>query len=72
MISRTVGEIARVCNGKVCNCSETQSVSIFVNNDRNIVYNCCYVSIRGEKYDGADYAENAVKSGAAVVLSERR
>ena len=72
MTNRTVGEIARVCDGTLYNCSENQIASIFVNNDKCIVDNCCYVAIKGDKYDGADYAENAVKSGAAVVLSERR
>ena len=68
---RSVGEIATVCGGKIVNCSKNTNVGIFVNNDKDVVENCLYVAIKGERYDGTEFAESAVFNGAAAVLCEK-
>ena len=38
---------------------------------RTIDKGALFVAVKGERFDGADYIEQAMKNGAAAVLSER-
>ena len=67
---RTASELAKICNGRLINCDESIKISIFVNNDKDVVNNCVYVAINGERHNGIDIAEKAVKGGASLILCD--
>ena len=71
MKKRSIEEISNACGGEIRNCDLKQNVSIFVNNDKEIVENCVYVAIKGEKYDGFDFAQSAISKGACAVLCDK-
>ncbi|MBS5703111.1 MAG: UDP-N-acetylmuramoyl-tripeptide--D-alanyl-D-alanine ligase [Butyricicoccus pullicaecorum] len=50
---------------------EAQITSV-VKDNREVVPGCLFAAIRGERFDGHDFIPEAVKNGAAAVLSARR
>lgn len=42
-----------------------------VTDTRRIEKDCLFVALRGERFDGADFVEEALESGAAAAISER-
>lgn len=70
MSLRTSKEIAEACNGRLINCTDDKIIKNFVNSDTKSEENCCYVAINGERYHGIDFAQNAVLSGASLVLTD--
>lgn len=63
----TAGEVAEVTAGKLTGNPETK-LSTVVTDTRKIVPGSLFVALKGEKFDGADYARQAVENGAAAVL----
>lgn len=70
-MQRKIGEIANACKGKLLNCECDVLVDKIVVNDKEVDENCLYVAIKGDKFDGDDFASSAVENGAAAVLSEK-
>lgn len=63
----TAGEIAAAVDGDLTGSPETQ-FSAIVTDTRKIVPDCLFIALKGETFDGADYAKQAVEKGAAGVL----
>ena len=70
MIERNAYDMEMVCGGKLYNTEDNIYVNKVVLNDKEIAENCLYVAIKGAHHDGNDYAEKAIKNGAALILSE--
>ena len=68
-MKRSLFEITLACGGRVVNCENDIYVDKIVNNDKECVDNCLYVSLRGERFDGDSFVSNAVKRGASAVLT---
>lgn len=47
-------------------------ISLFVSDSRKIVQGVMFACVKGERYDGHDFAETAAQSGAVALLCERR
>lgn len=66
----TAREIAEAVAGVMTGDPETQ-FSAVVTDTRKIVPGALFVALKGENFDGADYARQAVEKGAAAVLVSR-
>lgn len=71
MIAMTLKEIAAYTGGTLQGDSGETPVLSIVTDSRKIVPGCLFVALRGEKFDGHQFAEKALADGAvgAVVLS---
>ena len=70
----TLGEIASAVGGKLSNADENVKIySEDISSDtRSIVSGSLFIGIKGENFDGNDFAEKAVKEhGAAAVITNR-
>lgn len=63
----TAGEIAEAAAGTLIGDGETKFTAV-VTDTRKIVPGALFIALKGEKFDGADYARQAVEQGAAAVL----
>lgn len=70
MIERNAYDMEKICGGKLYNAGNDIYVNKVVLNDKEIVENCLFVAVKGAYHDGNDYAEKAIKNGAALILSE--
>lgn len=66
----TAGEIAEAVAGVLTGSPETR-LSAVATDTRKIVPGALFVALKGENFDGADYARQAVERGAAAVLVSR-
>lgn len=66
---RSLYEIARICDGRVVNCSNEVYVGKIVNNDKLCEENCCYLSLDGKRSRGNSFVSSAIKNGARAVIS---
>lgn len=73
MISLTLAEITKALNAEVINCEYADEVSISnVSTDsRNILVNTLFIALKGERFDGHDYADIAFNNGAVALVVER-
>ena len=55
----------------ICGDSEDIEVTRIVNDTRGIEEGCLFVCITGANFDGHDFAEEAVKKGARVLITEK-
>ena len=62
--------VAQFVNGKLVNQTDGMITSV-TTDTREIKEGALFVALRGEKFDGHDFAVDAVKKGAVAVLSER-
>lgn len=71
MIAMTLKEIASYTGGMLVGGEEDREVLSIVTDSRKIVPGCLFVALRGEKFDGHQFAAQALQDGAvgAVVLS---
>ena len=71
MIPMTLKEIAAYTGGTLRGNPEDTQVSSIVTDSRKVVPGCLFVALRGEKFDGHQFVEQALQEGAvgAVVLS---
>ncbi len=71
----TINDIVDVTSGKPSNdirsFERTVPVSSIFSDTRNIISGGVFVAIKGERFDGHEYAEYAVEMGAVCVISER-
>lgn len=69
----TLNEIAEAVGGKLLRADGTIKIAAdaIFSDTRKIIGGGLFVAIKGEKFDGNNFAANAVKSGAAAALTER-
>lgn len=65
----TTNEIEKVTRGRLCGGSaEVLSVST---DTRTIEKGALFIAVKGERFDGNDYIQNAAENGAAAAVSDR-
>lgn len=64
-------EIVNVCNGKLLTNCENIEVEYFSKDTRTIINNDMYVGIKGEKFDGNDFFEDALRKGACGCIIDK-
>ncbi len=71
MIGMTLGEIASYAGGELIGAQGEELVYEVVTDSRKIVPGCVFVALRGERFDGHTFVEQAIAQGAkaAVVRS---
>lgn len=71
-VKMTAAEIADVLGAKLQNCADASfSVSGFSTDTRAIETGNCFIAIKGETFNGNEYAKQAAEKGAALcILSE--
>lgn len=70
MIRLVAGECAQAVGGSLSFCPADAVFTGVSTDSRKIKLGDLFVAIKGEHFDGADYAVAAIKSGAVAVLSE--
>ncbi|MGK2946719.1 MAG: UDP-N-acetylmuramoyl-tripeptide--D-alanyl-D-alanine ligase [Candidatus Malihini olakiniferum] len=66
MIRTTSQQLAKALNAKLF--GEDISVDTVCTDTRKLTQDCLFIALRGEKFDAHDYAYQAVRGGAAVLL----
>ncbi|NLQ18480.1 UDP-N-acetylmuramoyl-tripeptide--D-alanyl-D-alanine ligase [Marinomonas sp. M1K-6] len=69
LINLTLSAIAQACDGELI--GQDCVVSAVVTDTRKISLGCMFVALKGERFDGHDYIEQAIQNGAAAVVSDR-
>ena len=69
LIDLSLAQIAQCCDGELI--GEDQSVVSIISDTRQIQAGSLFVAFKGERFDGHDYAEQAIAQGAVAVLSEQ-
>ena len=69
LINLTLSDIAHACNGELV--GEDSTVHSIVTDTRKISPGCVFVALKGERFDGHDYVEHAMQSGAVGVVSQQ-
>ena len=73
MIERKLLDIARMCDGELYNISHGDIVIKGVSTDsRTVEEGNLYIPIVGEKFDGHDFAFDALDKGAAAIIWEKK
>lgn len=73
MIERKLLDIARMCDGELYNISHGDIVIKGVSTDsRTVQKGNLYIPIVGEKFDGHDFAFDALDKGAAAIIWEKK
>ena len=66
-----VGQIIEATGGKLMCGKENDSFDKFITDSRNVVYGAMFIPIKGEKYDGHDFIDGAIKSGAKGIITQK-
>lgn len=66
-----ISNIVKAVQGSVVNCSKKLLINGISTDSRTISKGNLFIPIVGEKYDGHDFIENAIKAGAIAALSDR-
>ena len=73
MIERKLLDIARMCDGELYNISHSDIVIKGVSTDsRTVEEGNLYIPIVGEKFDGHDFAFDALDKGASAIIWEKK
>ncbi len=64
-------KVAEYVNGNCVNCGDAVITSV-TTDTRKITQGSLFVALKGERFDGHNFAADAVKGGAAAVISERK
>lgn len=72
MESLGIEEVIHACGAIPFNISSIVSITGITTDSRKLQNGEMFVALKGENFDGHDYAETAVKNGAAVVLSHQK
>lgn len=64
----SVKELVRFTGGTAENVPESVAVCDIVTDSRKITYGCLFVAIRGEKFDGHAFVNDAIQKGAFLAL----
>lgn len=67
-----IDEIIHACGAIPFNCGDIKQIAGITTDSRKIQKDEMFIALKGEKFDGHEYAEAAVKSGAAVVMSHQK
>ena len=68
---RRASEIAKIVSGKLMG-EDVLIDKISLSSKENMDENTCFVGIKGEKFDGNDFSNEAYKNGAGIVITERK
>mgnify|MGYP003305247738 CR=1 FL=1 len=68
---RKASEIAEIVSGVLLG-EDILIDRISLSSNERMGEGCCFVAIKGEKYDGNDFIEDALKNGASLVICERK
>ncbi|MFD7556418.1 UDP-N-acetylmuramoyl-tripeptide--D-alanyl-D-alanine ligase [Streptomyces sp. NPDC059835] len=73
MIPLALEEIAALTGGRLCDVADPSAVvsAAAVSDSREVVPGALFVALAGERADGHDFAQRAVKDGAVAVLATR-
>jgi UDP-N-acetylmuramoyl-tripeptide--D-alanyl-D-alanine ligase len=71
MIKSTLGKVAEVTGSKLINVDANTSFFGVCTDSREIQVGELFVCLTGERFNGADFAQQAIARGAAAVLSSR-
>lgn len=69
LLELTLSKIAEICHGVLI--GEDKSVQDVVTDTREISPKCLFVALKGERFDGHDYVQEAIAQGAVGVLSQQ-
>ena len=69
LIELTLAKIAQICDGELI--GKDQPVFNIISDTRSIPSGSLFVAFKGERFDGHDYAKQALEQGAVAVLSEQ-
>ncbi|QRV23735.1 UDP-N-acetylmuramoyl-tripeptide--D-alanyl-D-alanine ligase [Marinomonas foliarum] len=69
LINLTLSDIAQACDGELVGADCL--IGSVVTDTRNISPGCVFVALQGERFDGHDYASQAIDNGALAVVSDR-
>lgn len=69
MIDFSLNEIASSVGGKLFNADGEKKIKSIVTDSRKIEKDCVFVAIKGENFDGHEFAKKAVEDGALCVVS---
>jgi UDP-N-acetylmuramoyl-tripeptide--D-alanyl-D-alanine ligase len=72
MESIGIEEVIHACGAIPFNIGNILSITGITTDSRKLQRGEMFVALKGENFDGHDYAETAVKNGAAVVLSHQK
>jgi UDP-N-acetylmuramoyl-tripeptide--D-alanyl-D-alanine ligase len=67
----TLDFIVKAVNGQLQGQCKDNAVKEVCTDTRKISEGCLFIALKGEKYDGHDFIDEAFKRGAAAVISER-
>jgi UDP-N-acetylmuramoyl-tripeptide--D-alanyl-D-alanine ligase len=70
MESLGIEEIVHACGAIPFNCSNIELINGINTDSRKLKQGDMFIALKGEKFDGHEYAEAAIKDGATVVLSQ--
>ncbi|MCG8707490.1 UDP-N-acetylmuramoyl-tripeptide--D-alanyl-D-alanine ligase [Brenneria sp. 4F2] len=70
MMSISLRQIASILSAKLI--GESVEIDEVSTDTRKLKAGCLFVALKGEKFDAHDYAEEAVKNGAAALLVSKR
>ncbi|AKL95629.1 UDP-N-acetylmuramoyl-tripeptide--D-alanyl-D-alanine ligase MurF [Clostridium aceticum] len=68
MIKQCIEDIVKACNGKVVQKGTKDYIEGISTDSRNIEKSSLFIPLIGERFDGHDFIEVAVKNGASAVL----
>ncbi|MGI6678521.1 MAG: UDP-N-acetylmuramoyl-tripeptide--D-alanyl-D-alanine ligase [Dehalobacterium sp.] len=72
MKSMTLDEIARGVGGKLCSSWTKIQITQVSTDSRKVKPGDLFLALRGDHFDGHDFIDKAVASGAAAVIAERK
>jgi len=64
-------EVIQACGATPYNCDAVKQVTGITTDSRKLQPGDMFVALKGEKFDGHEYAQAAISNGAAVVLSQQ-
>lgn len=69
LIKLSLSKIALACGGELV--GSDQDINAVVTDTRKISSGCLFVALKGERFDGHDYAVDAMTAGAVGIVSDR-
>lgn len=71
----SLSEISRAAEGEMCNISDPDRLILAGNissDTRTIGKDSLFIALKGERFDGNDFAADAIEKGAAAAVTDRR
>lgn len=66
----TVNKILEICNGKLISGDKNLEINSYSKDSRDIKFGDLYLGIKGERVNGNDYIEAALKNGAIGCITD--